>query len=459
MALWDGRFQKDTDKSVADFTESLTLDQRLYPYDVWGSQVHARMLARQGIIQQEDADSIESELSRIKERLDNGALSMQSHMEDIHMTIENALIEALGDVGAKVHAGRSRNDQIATDERLFLRDQVDKLSDLLSAVQTALVELADHYRDVIVPGYTHLQHAQPVSFAHHLLAYVEMFERDKQRFADARHRINLLPLGSGALAGSTLPLDRNFVAGELGFDGILENSMDAVADRDYIIEFVSALSIAATHTSRLAEDIILWASPEFGFIEIDEAFCTGSSLMPQKKNPDVAELIRGKTSRVFGGLVQILTLLKGLPLTYNRDIQEDKAGMLDALDTFTSILSVLAPMLSSTEVNRQNAHHAVQDPYLMATDLAEWLVQQGVPFREAHRQVGSFVKFCNQNRTSPDQASLEQLRACIPSATEECLKLFSAERSVQSRTTEGGTAPERVQEQLSKWKKRLQASG
>jgi argininosuccinate lyase len=455
MALWGGRFAKDTDRKVAQFTASVAYDQRLYPYDIAGSQAHVTMLARAGIIPTPDAEAIVAELDRIRLRLDQGELELKDELEDIHMNIESNLIEALGDVGARVHSGRSRNDQVATDERLYMRDEADRLRELLADMQRAMVTLARENEAVILPGFTHLQHAQPVLLAHHLLAYVEMFERDRERFADCRKRLNRLPLGAGALAGSTLPLDREFVAEKLGFDEVLRNSMDAVGDRDYIVEFMSNLAIVAMHCSRLAEDVILWMSQEFSFVELDDAFCTGSSLMPQKKNPDVAELTRGKTGRVYGSLMGILTVLKGLPLTYNRDLQEDKEGLFDAIDTVTMILGTMGPMLASAKVNAPRMSAAAADPELMATDLAEWLVGQNVPFRDAHRQVGRFVGYCRERGLKLDQVSLEQMRESVPLANEECLQLFSAERSVAGRDITGGTAPAQVARQLAFWEGRL----
>lgn len=457
MALWGGRFTKETSDGVRRFSESISYDRRLYPYDIQGSQAHVRMLAATGIVTTADADAIVAELDRIHDRIDRGEFEFRTDLEDIHMNIEAALIAALGDVGARVHTGRSRNDQVATDERLYLRAEADTLRELLCGVQASLLQLARKNADAVMPGFTHLQHAQPVLFAHHLLAYVEMLERDRGRLHDCRERLNYLPLGAGALAGSTLPLDREFVARELGFKGILRNSMDAVADRDYGVEFLAALAIVAMHTSRLAEDLILWCSQEFAFLELDDAYCTGSSLMPQKKNPDVAELTRGKTGRVYGSLIGLLTVLKGLPLTYNRDLQEDKEGLFDAIDTVALILTALAPMLASARANIQNMAAAAADPGLMATDLAEWLVRRGVPFREAHRQVGGFVAACRQRGIPLDKATLAQMRETMPLADEPCRQLFDPRRSVEARNLPGGTAPAQVRQQLDAWQARLSA--
>ena len=455
MALWSGRFSKDTNEQVARFTASIGYDQRLYPYDIQGSMAHAKMLGKSGIIPQPDAEAIVAELQQIKNRLDRGEFDLREELEDIHMNIESALISVLGDVGARVHTGRSRNDQVATDERLYLRDEANAIIERLGELQRALVTLARENDTAILPGLTHLQNAQPVLVAHHLLAYVEMLERDKGRLQDCRCRFNYLPLGAGALAGSTLPLDREFVAAELEFDGVLRNSMDAVADRDFMVEFLSALSIIAMHCSRLGEDVVLWVSQRFGYLELDDAFCTGSSLMPQKKNPDVAELVRGKTGRIYGSLISLLTILKGLPLTYNRDLQEDKEGLFDAIDTVKMILATLAPMMATAKINAQVTAEAAADPALMATDLAEWLVRQSVPFRDAHHQVGKFVAYCTEKQIGLDEASLEQMRECMPKAGPECLELFSAKRSVASRDLLGGTAPAQVDTQLHFWEEKL----
>ncbi len=455
MALWGGRFSKDTDQAVAAFSASIDYDKRLYAVDIQGSIAHVRMLAHTGIVTPADAQAIETELVAIRGRIERGEFAWRSDREDVHMNIEAALIERLGDTGARVHTGRSRNDQVATDERLYLRAEAERLSGLLQGLQGGLLTLAQRAGPAILPGLTHMQNAQPVLFAHHLLAYVEMLERDRERLHDCRRRLNRSPLGAGALAGSTLPLDREFTARELGFDEVLRNSMDAVADRDYIVEFLACLSTAAMHCSRLAEDVILWVSQRFGFIELDDAFCTGSSLMPQKKNPDVAELVRGKTGRIFGHLVGILTVLKGLPLTYNRDLQEDKEGLFDAIDTMSRILVTLAPLMASATVRPEVMARAAADPALMATDLAEWLVRQGVPFRDAHHMVGRFVSACAARGTALDQATLAQMRESIPLAAAECLALFSAARSVAGRDLTGGTAPAQVARQLAFWTERL----
>ena len=455
MALWSGRFSQETDTLVRQFSESISYDRRLYPYDIQGSIAHATMLARQGIIPQADADAIIAGLNAIHADIDAGNFPFATELEDIHMNIEARLTERIGQPGARLHTGRSRNDQIATDERLFLRAEDDLTVALVRDLQRALVRLADQHGDAIMPGFTHLQHAQPVFFGHHLLAYVEMLARDAERLQDARKRINRLPLGAGAIAGSTLPLDREFVAEQLGFESVLRNSMDAVADRDTLVEFLSCLAIIAMHLSRLSEDIILWFSQEFAFIELGDAFTTGSSLMPQKKNPDVAELTRGKTGRVYGHLMALLTTLKGLPLTYNRDLQEDKEGLFDALDTVKLSLATLTAMLGTLRPRRDRMAAAAADPALEATDLAEWLVRQGVPFRDAHHQVGAFVGWCAAHGKELDQATLDEMRQSIPTATEECLGLFRPEASANARDLIGGTALRQVRAQTDFWKQQL----
>lgn len=455
MALWGGRFSSATSDDVTKYSESISFDQRLYKHDIMGSKAHVKMLAAQGIIPAETADAIRAELDKIPKRIETGDFSYDITMEDIHMHIESALIEVLGAEGARVHSARSRNDQVALDIRLYLRDQVDELIAGIRHFQRALVLQADANKDVILPGFTHLQHAQVVVFAHHLLAYVEMLDRDAERLADCRKRLNVCPLGSGALAGSTLPINREMVAEELNFSRCTRNSMDAVADRDFAIELVSALAIFAMHTSRLSEDLILWCSQEFNFVELDDAFCTGSSLMPQKKNPDVCELTRGKTARVYGALTALLTMCKGLPLTYNRDLQEDKLAIFDALDTVQMILKVYPPMIETMVLRKENMRAAASDPALMATDLAEKLVELGVPFRTAHHRVGSFVKYCKEKGKALDEVTLAEMQETIPEATAEFLALFDPEESVAKRNITGGTGFAQVEKQLEFWKKNL----
>lgn len=455
MALWSGRFDSDTAEELTRYGESVSYDRRLYPQDIRGSKAHVRMLARQGILPDEDAEKIVGALDEVKQLLDAGELPLSCALEDIHMNIETAVTERIGEAGARMHTGRSRNDQIATDERLFLRQQLDRIVQTLADFQRTLITVASDHADVVMPGFTHLQHAQPVLFAHHLLAYVEMAGRDVERLVDCRKRVNRCPLGAGALAGSTLPLDRESVAEELEFDEVLQNSMDAVGDRDILVEALANLAIVAMHLSRLAEDIILWCSQEFAFVDPDDAYSTGSSLMPQKKNPDIAELTRGKTGRVYAALIGLLTVLKGLPLTYNRDLQEDKEGLFDALDTVEAMVSTLGGMIATLRINANRMREAADDPALMATDLAEWLVRKGVPFRDAHHQVGRFVGDCKRRGITLAEASLEQMREHLPLAEPDCLELFSPERSVAARELTGGTAPVQVKRQLQRWRKRL----
>ena len=455
MALWGGRFAAETQKDVARYSESISFDKRLYKHDIAGSKAHVKMLAAQGIIPQASADAIREELDRILVKIESGDFKYDIALEDIHMHIESTLIAAIGAEGARVHSGRSRNDQVALDIRLYLRDAIDRVIAGVRTMQQALVAKADEEKSTIMPGFTHLQHAQVVLFAHHLLAYVEMFDRDAERLADCRKRVNVMPLGSGALAGSTLLLDRELVCKELNFERVTRNSMDGVADRDFAIELVSALAVFAMHTSRLSEDLILWCSQEFDFVELDDAFCTGSSLMPQKKNPDVCELTRGKTARVYGALSALLTLCKGLPLTYNRDLQEDKIAIFDAVDTAEQILAVYPPMIETMKLKEENMRKAATDPALMATDIAEKLVELGVPFRTAHHRVGSFVKWCKENNRLLNETTLEEMQISIPEATEEFLTLFDPDNSVAKRKLIGGTGFDPVADQIAYWQERL----
>lgn len=446
--MWGGRFNAAPNELVAKIGESVSFDRRMYAQDINGSTVHARMLARQKIISDADAESIAKGLAAVKVEIESGKFQFDSALEDVHMNVEHRLTELIGAPGAKLHSGRSRNDQVATDVRLYLRDEGDVILDLIKDLQVSLITLAKDHTETIVPGFTHLQHAQPVVLAHYFLAYAEMLDRDASRIRDWRKRMNYLPLGAGALAGSTLPLDRQWVAKELGFDGVLNNSMDAVADRDFAIELVSALSVLLMHMSRLSEDIIFWMSQEAGWVELGDEFCTGSSLMPQKKNPDMCELTRGKASRVYGDLMTLLSMMKGLPLTYNRDMQEDKEPIFDAIDTAKLVLSVYAPMMSSLSVNKERMYAAASDPALMATDLAEWLVKKGVPFRDAHHRVGRLVAYSRKTGMQLNDLTLDQVKESVPEANEEVLDLWKPEKSVASRDIVGGTAPAQVKYQL-----------
>ncbi len=455
MALWGGRFSGDQKKELIEFTESVSFDKRLYRHDIAGSKAHVEMLAESGIIPVKTANSIKAELDKIGKRIQSGDFEFRSELEDIHMHIENALIKSLGDEGARLHTARSRNDQVCLDIRLYLRDETISIISGIRAFQTALVTQADLNSMAIMPGYTHLQHAQPVLFAHHLLAYVEMFDRDAARLQDCLKRINVMPLGSGAIAGTTLPINRRKTAQLLGFQFISGNSMDAVADRDFECEFLACLAIFAMHVSRLCEDIILWMSKEFSFIELADAFCTGSSLMPQKKNPDVAELSRGKTGRIYGNLVALLTICKGLPLSYNRDLQEDKEPLFDSIDTVLKILAVFPPMIATMKIRNERMLAGAMNPGLMATDLAEELVKLGVPFRKAHEKSGSLVKWCEKTKIPLNKVCLEDMKKIIPEATAECTKLFEPGKSVSKREITGGTGPREVRRQINSWKRKL----
>ena len=458
MALWSGRFSGDRKNSLIDFTESISFDRRLFRCDIAGSKAHVKMLAQCGYVSKTVADKITRELDAIVSRIEKGDFVFTPELEDIHMHIESEIIKKLGDEGARLHTARSRNDQIALDIRLYLRELSKDIIRETRTLQAALVAKADENRDTIMPGFTHLQHAQPVLFAHHLLAYVEMFERDSGRIQDCIKRISLCPLGSGAIAGTTLKIDRKMTAKTLGFSGPARNSMDAVSDRDFICEFVAALAIFAMHVSRLSEDIVLWCSEEFGFVELDDAYCTGSSLMPQKKNPDIAELARGKTGRIYGDLMAVLTICKGLPLAYNRDLQEDKEPFFDAADTVLKILSVYPGMIRTMKAKKERMLAAASDPCLMATDLAEYLVEKGIPFREAHRKVGKLVRFCRENGKKLDSLSLKEMKSVIPEADEKTLTLFSPVRSVSRREIAGGTGFREVRRQIGFWKKKLETA-
>lgn len=455
--MWGGRFDAPPNELVAKLGESVSYDRRMYKHDIQGSKAHATMLAKQGIIADDDAKKICGGLDTIQKEIEDGKFQWSEALEDVHMNIESRLTELIGSTGARLHAGRSRNDQVATDMRLYMREQGDIVIGFVRKLQGVLVNLADQHYDTILPGFTHLQHAQPVILSHYLLAYTEMLGRDVTRLHDWRKRMNYLPLGCSALAGSTLPLDREYSAELLGFgDGgkknLCENSLDAVSDRDFIIELCAAFSVLMMHLSRLSEDLIFWMSQEAGWIELGDEFCTGSSLMPQKKNPDMCELTRGKTARVYGDLFTLLTLMKNLPLAYNRDMQEDKEPIFDAIDTVKLILSVYTPMMASIKVNREKMYEAASDPALMATDLAEWLVKQGVPFRDAHHRVGKLVGYCKKAGVGLDKVSLEEMRTCVPEANEECLALWKPEKSVALRDIIGGTAPNQARAQVQKWK-------
>jgi argininosuccinate lyase len=451
---WSGRFKEATNELVEEFTASIPYDWRLYPYDIAGSMVHAAMLGKQGIISKTEVRRISSGLQAILKEIVSGSFEFSVELEDIHMNIEHRLIEKIGPVGGKLHTARSRNDQVALDLRMYLRDEISDIHELLTNFQSVIIDLADRHRDVVLPGYTHLQRAQPVLLGHHLLAYYEMFERDSGRLEDCFQRVNVMPLGAGALAGTVLPIDRGYVARELGFGGVCENSMDAVSDRDFAIEFVSACCQIMMHLSRLSEELILWSSSEFGFITISDAFTTGSSIMPQKKNPDVAELTRGKTGRVYGSLTALLTLMKGLPLAYNRDMQEDKEPLFDATDTVTLSLSVYIEMLKSITVHKETMRRAAEDGFITATDLADYLVRRGMPFRQAHEVVGRAVLRAAELQCGLVDMPLAEYRMLSPLIRDDVYESLSVEASVSRRTSAGGTAPANLKKRLQLLKKK-----
>jgi argininosuccinate lyase len=455
-----GRFAKGPSDDVARFTESVSFDWRLWRQDILGSKAHATMLQKVGLLSRSELAAILKGLDHIGDAIAKGKFKWRPEWEDVHMNIEAELTRLVA-AGAKLHTGRSRNDQVALDMRLWLRDEIGSLRKEIAGLQKSLVALAEKNVEVVIPGYTHLQRAQPVYFAHHLLAYVEMLARDEQRLGDTLARVNICPLGSGALAGSTLPLDREMVARLLGFvdsqgrPRLTQNSMDAVSDRDFVVEFCAHAALIAVHLSRLAEDLILWASAEFNFIRIADAYTTGSSLMPQKKNPDVAELTRGKSARVIGNLVALLTLLKGLPMTYNRDLQEDKEPVFDTADTVRSAVRLCAGMLENVKVNAQNCRAAASDPTLLATDLADYLVQKGVPFRQAHHSVGALVRAAEHAGKKLNQLTLGELRSVEGKFSPNALDLFDIQRALSRRNGIGAPATREVRKQLTKWKRAL----
>lgn len=446
--LWSGRFQKSTHKLTDDFNSSIHFDQRLYKQDITGSVAHAKMLGKQGIIPQEDAELIQITLKKILADIEEGKVEFDVAAEDIHMNVESILIERIGDVGKRLHTGRSRNDQVALDMRMYLKDEIQTLSEMVSELQRVLLDIAKNNTMTIMPGYTHLQKAQPISFAHHVLAYVEMLKRDKQRLQDTYKRTNVLPLGSGALAATTYPLDRDFVAEELGFDTISLNSLDAVSDRDFCIELLSNLSIIMMHLSRFSEEIILWCSHEFQFIELDDAFSTGSSIMPQKKNPDIAELVRGKTGRIYGSLMALLTTMKSLPLAYNKDMQEDKEPVFDAIDNVKMCLPVFTDMVRTMRVRKEKMYEGAKGGFTNATDLADYLVKKGVAFRDAHSIVGKIVFSCIERGIGLEDMTLEEYKAVSPVIEEDVFTAISLEECVNKRNVIGGPAEEMVKKAI-----------
>ena len=441
---WGGRFTEKTDRRVEAFTASIDFDKRLYSYDIDGSIAHCRMLAKTGIITEDEAASLVEGLGKIKRELDRGAFQFDAGQEDIHMHIETRLVEEVGKVALKLHTARSRNDQVALDVRMFLRDETVRIIDQLMNLRKVLVDLAEQTIDVVMPGYTHLQRAQPVLFAHHLMAYYEMFTRDTERMQDGLKRTDVMPLGTAALAGTTYPIDREVTAELLNFPKISANSLDAVSDRDFGLEFLSAASICMVHLSRLSEEVILWSTAEFGFIELPDAFATGSSIMPQKKNPDVAELVRGKSGRVFGSLMALLTIMKGLPLAYNRDLQEDKELLFDSVDTLQACIEIYTMMLPKIKVNREVMRTATQAGFINATDFADYLVGKGLPFRTAHHCVGQAVGYALAHNKELHDLSLDELKSFSALIQGDVFEILSTEAMIDRRRSAGGTATENV---------------
>ena len=452
---WSGRFNEPVTDLVKQFTASVTFDQRLAGFDIEGSIAHARMLHAVGTLSKTDLDGIEKGLAQILDEIRGGSFPWSLEFEDVHFNIERRLTDLVGDAGKRLHTARSRNDQVATDVRLYLRASIDHVLTLIKSLQRALLDLAEKHTETVMPGFTHLQVAQPVSFAHHLLAYFEMLTRDAQRLVECRKRVNKLPLGAAALAGTSFPIDRLMVAKELGFDGVCENSLDAVSDRDFAVEFCADAALAMTHLSRFCEELILWMNPRFGFIDIADRFCTGSSIMPQKKNPDVAELIRGKTGRVNGHLVALLTLMKAQPLAYNKDNQEDKEPLFDTVDTLMMSLAVFTDMLGGIKVNRDAMRAAALQGYATATDLADYLVKKGVPFREAHEAVAQAVRFAETRSCNLSDLKLSELQQFSPLIGEDIFEALTLEGSLASRSHIGGTAPARVKAAIAKARKAL----
>lgn len=455
--LWGGRFSKSTDEMINEFQASIAFDKRMYHEDIAGSIAHAAMLAQCGIISAEDKDAIVGGLKDILAAIEKGEFAFDVALEDIHMNIEKRLTDAIGEAGGRLHTARSRNDQVALDTHMYVRREIVNIAKLVLDMQQALVETAEKYSDVIMPGYTHLQRAQPVLFSHHMMAYFSMLSRDFARLKGAYERADIMPLGAGALAGTTFPIDREYVAAQLNFDAVYTNSLDAVSDRDYILEFLSAASILMMHLSRLSEETILWCSREFSFIELDDAHCTGSSMMPQKKNPDVSELVRGKTGRVIGHLMAMLTTTKGLPLAYNKDLQEDKEGLFDTIDTVKFSLAVYAQLLRGMKVKKDVMFKAVSEDFSNATDLADYLVKKGLPFRQAHEVSGKAVHYCIANKKWLKDLTAAEFQDLSPLFDSDILEAITPETCVKNRNSLGGTSYQQVEKQLAAAKDLLAA--
>jgi argininosuccinate lyase len=453
--LWHGRFRGPTNKLVENFTASIRFDRRLYRYDIEGSMAHCRMLAQQGLLSQDEMDVLIQGLTEILREIEHGTFHFDERQEDVHMAIEQRLIEKVGEVGGRLHTGRSRNDQVAVDIRLFLRDEIRGSDEDLKDLQSSLVAQAKANAGIIMPGFTHLQHAQPVLFSHHLMAYYEMLRRDRQRLKDCLDRVDVCPLGSAALAGTSIAIDSKTTAELLNFSQVCRNSIDAVSDRDFVVEFTAAAALIMMHLSRMCEELILWSSIEFGYIEISEAFCTGSSIMPQKKNPDVVELVRGKSGRVYGHLLSLLTLMKGLPLAYNRDLQEDKEPLFDTIDTIRQSLGILARLWQHISVNGQRMEEMAATGFSLATDVVEYLVGKGMPFRHAHQAVGQMVRYCLEKGKQLEHLDLQEFRRFAKLISEDIFTILDLKQSVKSRNSIGGTSPQQVQEAISRAEKEL----
>ena len=454
---WAGRFSEPMSDLVKRYTASVDFDKRMWRQDIRGSLAHARMLARQAIISDQDLLDIERGMAQVQDEIESGRFEWSLDLEDVHLNIEKRLTTLVGDAGKRLHTGRSRNDQVATDIRLYLRDAIDDILALLAQFQSNLLDLAEREAATPLPGFTHLQVAQPVTFGHHLLAYFEMSRRDAERFADVRRRTNRLPLGAAALAGTTYPIDREFVAAQLGFDDLCENSLDAVSDRDFAIEFCAASALLMMHFSRMSEELVLWMNPRFGFVRIADRFCTGSSIMPQKKNPDVPELARGKTGRVYGHLTALLTLMKGQPLAYNKDNQEDKEPLFDAVDTVTDTLRIFAEMMNGISARPENMRDALRQGFATATDLADYLTRKGLPFRDAHEAVGLAVRRAETLGVDLPQLPLAELQTFSPLVADDIFSVLTVEGSLAARSHIGGTAPEQVRAAIGRARGRIQA--
>ena len=453
--LWSGRFNQPTDAFVEAFTASVEFDQRLYRYDIAGSIAHARMLARVGILSEQERDAIINGLEKIQKQIETGEFEWSVALEDVHMNIESALTDEIGYAGKKLHTGRSRNDQVATDIRLWLRDEIEEIRAGVLKLQHALLDIALKEAETIMPGFTHLQTAQPITFGHHMMAWFEMLERDRERLADCSRRMNVMPLGAAALAGTTYPIDRHYSAQLLGFERPSENSLDSVSDRDFAIEFSAAAALIMMHLSRMSEELIIWSSAQFAFIELSDSFCTGSSIMPQKKNPDVPELIRGKSGRIFGHLISLLTLMKGQPLAYNKDNQEDKEPLFDSVDNVKGSLKIFADMIPAISCQKENMRAAAMQGFATATDLADYLVRQGTPFRDAHEVVGKAVSRCVEKGCDLSDLSLQELQGFSPKIEKEVFDVLTLEGSVAARNHIGGTAPNQVKAAIERARERL----